>query len=539
MAGLVLATLILHLVLIQPNHPAAMTWQALLLFPLELPFILLLLLALPPGRGWTQAVRAVLVLFLVVVAVLKVADYALFVAFNRAFNPLVDINLIEAGVRLLAGSIGQVPTAFVVIGALAAPFLLAWALWWATGRWAAIRLPLPAGAAAGLGAVLMLGIIVAEIGTVRGFWRMPFDPPGTAFTGRVALERATAYGNLYRQLAAFREAAENDPFAGMTGLFDRLEGRDVVIVFVESYGRTSFDNPLYAPTHMATLEAGQARLAQAGLAMRSGWLTSPISGGQSWLAHGTLASGLTTGNQALYTAMLASSRKTLFDLAADEGYTTAAIMPAIVLPWPEASLLGFREVYPAAELGYRGEPFNWVTMPDQYTLSAFDRLLPPDDERRLFAQIALISSHAPWVPVPDRVDWDAVGDGTIFNEMALAGDPPSVVWRDQDRVREQYRLSVDYSLEILIDYIGRTGRRDGTVFIVLGDHPPAMFVSQIESFDVPIHIIGPSALVDPVAPWGWTEGLIPDPALPAEPMETFRNRFVGAYTSGAEAAGQP
>jgi hypothetical protein len=40
-ARLVVAALVLHLVLIQPNHPAAATWGALAVFPLELPVILL------------------------------------------------------------------------------------------------------------------------------------------------------------------------------------------------------------------------------------------------------------------------------------------------------------------------------------------------------------------------------------------------------------------------------------------------------------------------------------------------------------------
>ena len=34
--GLGLAALVLHLALVQPNHPAAMAWDALAVFPLEL-----------------------------------------------------------------------------------------------------------------------------------------------------------------------------------------------------------------------------------------------------------------------------------------------------------------------------------------------------------------------------------------------------------------------------------------------------------------------------------------------------------------------
>ena len=30
----------------------------------------------------------------------------------------------------------------------------------------------------------------------------------------------------------------------------------------------------------------------------------------------------------------------------------------------------------------------------------------PDSEEPFFVEIALISSHAPWVPVPELIDWD-------------------------------------------------------------------------------------------------------------------------------------
>ena len=58
---LALATLILDLVLIQPNHPNALTWGALRLFPLELPVIIAALLVLPAHLSlWPRRVLAVL-----------------------------------------------------------------------------------------------------------------------------------------------------------------------------------------------------------------------------------------------------------------------------------------------------------------------------------------------------------------------------------------------------------------------------------------------------------------------------------------------
>jgi hypothetical protein len=69
-------------------------------------------------------------------------------------------------------------------------------------------------------------------------------------------------------------------------------------------------------------------------------------------------------------------------LAQGAGFRTAAVMPQITLPWPEAALMGFDTVLAAADLGYRGLPFNWVTMPDQFTLAAFERMELGDGPRQ-------------------------------------------------------------------------------------------------------------------------------------------------------------
>jgi hypothetical protein len=128
----------------------------------------------------------------------------------------------------------------------------------------------------------------------------------------------------------------------------------------------------------------------------------------------------------------------------------------------------------------RGLPFNWVTMPTSSPFVALDRLLRdvPRD-RPLFVQIATGSSHAPWVPVPELVPWDAIGDGRVYDAMAAAGDPPDVVWRDRDRVRAQYRLAVDYALRTVLSYAERHAD-DPPLMIVVGDHQAAGFVALDE-----------------------------------------------------------
>jgi len=528
----VLSVLLLHLVLVQPNHPAAATWGALAVFPLELPVILLGLMALGAGTAGTL-VRALVVLALVTIAVLKATDFAAFTALSRGFNPVADLPLVHASVRLLAGTVGGLAATGIVAAALGLVATLAAGLWWATGVWARIGLPRRAATISAVAAILAAGLATAEIAQAMGRWTPPLAPPGAAFTARVGVERAQMARRTLAELRSFREAARSDPFTGEVGLLDAID-RDVIVVFVESYGRTSLDTPYFAEIHRETLARNAERLEGLGLAMRSGYVAAPTRGGQSWLSHATLANGLWIDDQTRHAAVLASGRETLFHIAARSGFRTAAVMPAITLDWPESARMGFGTVLAAKDLGYRGQPFNWVTMPDQFTLAALDRLLRTGaQDRPLFAQVALVSSHAPWVPVPELLDWDSLGDGTVFDEVATSGDPPEVVWRDRDRVREQYRLAVDYALSTVLDYAARHAG-DPPLMLILGDHQAAGFVALDDRPDVPVHLIGPTHLVERAAAWGWTPGLVPDGAAPTRPMADLRELFIRSFSTAAD-----
>jgi hypothetical protein len=228
--------------------------------------------------------------------------------------------------------------------------------------------------------------------------------------------------------------------------------------------------------------------------------------------------------------MLRSGRSTLFHDARAAGFRTVALMPALRMTWPDGEYFGFDTIYQSGDLDYRGEPFNWILVPDQYALAALDRLERTNPSANLFVQAALSSSHAPFVPVPDLLPWDMLGDGTVFNEFALSGDSPQVVWADADRVREQFRLAVDYSLQTVFDYIALHANRDQLV-VVLGDHEPARFIAGVEGFDVAAHVIGPPDLIEQINDWRFTPGLVPDASVPAWPMSEFRARFTEAFSA--------
>ncbi|MEM6761228.1 MAG: sulfatase-like protein, partial [Pseudomonadota bacterium] len=185
------------------------------------------------------------------------------------------------------------------------------------------------------------------------------------------------------------------------------------------------------------------------------------------------------------------------------------------------------------DIPYAGERFRWVTMPDQFTLSVYDTLLQPDP-RPNFIQIALISSHAPWTPIADVIEWEDVGDGSIFTPMAARGPTPKDLWDDRDDVRDAYRRSLDYVLRVTFSHVARLAEARGTnapLVIVAGDHQSAPFVAGSENHDVAIHMIGPDNVIERVGHWGWTSGLIPDDRAPVRPMDSFRNDFIDAFTT--------
>jgi hypothetical protein len=527
--GVALALAILFLLLVQPNHPGAMTWGALLLVPLELPAIVAALIAFGTSRGGT-ALRAGITVVLTTLTVLKTGDFAMFSALSRGFNPVADLFLIKAGLHLIAGTVGTIAAVLLAIAAVALVGVILALAWWATGTLARLAPPAPRNRLiAATAAATFTALCIADIGAVKG-WNKAFNPPGSAFTARVGVERVAIIRATLADLALFRTAAQTDPFAATPGLLNLID-RDVIVVFVESYGRTSIDTPYYADLHRATLLAGQARLEQAGLAMASGYLASPTMGGQSWLAHSTTANGLWINDQIRYRAALISGRKTLFHFAQEAGFQTAAVMPQITMDWPESATMGFDRILAAKDLGYKGLPFNWIEMPDQFTFAALDRLLldQPSAKPR-FVQLATGSSHAPWVPVPQMIGWDDIGDGTEFNAMASAGDPPDVVWRNNDRVRAQYRLAIDYALQTVLSYAERHADNP-PLMIVLGDHQAAGFVALDQGRDVPIHIIGPTDLVARTAAFAPHPGLVPPPNAPTVAMDQLRDLVLRAFTT--------
>ena len=209
-------------------------------------------------------------------------------------------------------------------------------------------------------------------------------------------------------------------------LLTGLRGKDVLVVFVESYGRVAIEDPAVSPAVNDVLTRGTDSLKAAGFSSRSAFLTSPTFAGISWLAHSTLQSGLWIDSQQRYNQLLQTDRLTLTAAFKRAGWRTVAAVPSNTKEWPKgASFYRYDTIYDSRNVGYSGPSFGYASMPDQYTLAALRRNeLAQPDHSPVMAEIDLVSSHGPWAPLPRMVDWSAVGDGSVFADMPAQGQSP-------------------------------------------------------------------------------------------------------------------
>ncbi|GAB2458440.1 CDP-alcohol phosphatidyltransferase [Streptomyces incanus] len=523
--------------LLLPNTAGALRPNRFTRIPAEAIIGAVLLLALP--RRPRIVAAALYGAGVAGLTVLNLLDIGFNEYLGRGFNVVLDWGLLDDAQHYVEDSMGGAAATAAAVGAVVLALLLV-----VVTALAAVRL---SGLLARHRTRATRGALIA--GTV---W-ITCTALGLQISGvPVASDRAAAalkvqgkrVRDTLRDEAAFERVARTDPFAGTPSdqLLPDLRGKDVLITFIESYGRAALEDPVIAPGVTGTLDTGTESLAKAGFAARSGWLTSSTFGGSSWLGHSTALSGLWIDNQQRYRTATASDRLTLTKAFGKAGgWDTVGVVPGVQKGWPEATWFGLDKVYDAFRLGYRGPKFSWSTMPDQYTLEAFQRLehgRKRDGNKNLMAEIILTSSHQPWAPLPELVGWDELGDGSVFGPVQKAGKQPGDIIADTTESRREYGKSVEYSVTALTQWLERYGT-DDTVLVFLGDHQPIARVSGLRaSRDVPVTIVARDPeVLDKVADWNWTEGLRPDRDAPVWRMDAFRNRFLEAYGSVPHPAG--
>jgi hypothetical protein len=504
----VLAAALVWAAAVAPNEPSRLTAGAFARLPLELLIVVALAVLLPAAGRRALAVLAGALLSVLVLV--KVLDIGFFTAFNRPFSPVDDVSYVGIGIETLRDAIGSwranlavVVAVVLIVALLVLPVL------------ALLRVTRVAAGHRGwaLAAAAALGVIWVVLRVVGA-------PVASSSAAALAVDEVQAVrAGLQDHDVLAREIAR-DRFGATPGdqLLTSLRGKDVLLVFVESYGAVAVQNPRIG----VVLDQGEAQLRTAGFSTRSAFLTSPTFGGLSWLAHATLQAGVRVDGQRRYDQLVQDDRLTLTAAFKRAGWRAVAALPANRRAWPEGSTFyRYDKIYDRRNLGYRGPGFGLPPMPDQYVLEALQRreLSGPSP---LFAEVDLISSHAPWTKIPRLIRWDDVGDGSIFDRLPA---------QKPKQARAGYARSIEYSLRTVLSFVQRYGD-DDLVLVLLGDHQPATTITGPgASHDVPISLIAHDpAVLDRIAGWGWQDGMRPGPRAPVWPMDAFRDRFLTAFS---------
>lgn len=437
--------------------------------------------------GWTafvgplrrNAVAALSLLVLVFVAG-RYAEVTAPALYGRPVNLYWDSQHIPNVVAMLA-EVGPWWLAGLLFAGIAALFvaLFAGVAWCLHAIARVLREPVGRAVVAGVA-----GVVVA------------FYLAGHAFDWRVRHKYSLPVTATFLQQAKFVVAASTaDPARNLSGLplptngFDRLAGDDVLLMFLESYGAVTYDEPSIARTVAPARDELAHAAAETGRHIVSAYAASPTFGGGSWLAHASFMSGVEVRDPGDYMLLLTQRRETWPKLFKAAGYRSFAIMPGMRSAWPEGAFYGFDKIFDAAALDYRGPEFGWWRIPDQFSLARIGELAASADSHEpLLVFLPTINTHIPFLPVPPyQADWHRVLTSEPFPaedvDASLAEMP------DWQALGEPFADSFVYTFTYLAGYVRAKANRNETLLLI-GDHQPAASVAGVGArWDVPVHVI--------------------------------------------------
>jgi phosphatidylglycerophosphate synthase len=514
------ALLVVWAALVSPVRPWLLTPGSFVRLPLEGLAIVGLAVALPTRAR--RLVPWVIGPLLGVLVLLKLFDLGFFIAFDRPFNPVEDWSYLSIGVGTVRETFGSRDADLAVgaglmlgLTALVVPSLAVGqlirvgsghrrlSLWMAVafaGVWVLCRAAGAEVSGAGVASFSAARLAVSEVNLVRVDLR----------------DQAR-----FRTLIGRRDPLLDTP---TSELLKGLRGKDVLLVFVESYGQMAVQGTSFSPGIDEVVNAGTQQLQAKGFSARSGWLVSSTFGGGSWLAHATLQSGVWVDSPSRYSALIASQRLTLASAFQRAGWSTVADVPATHGSWPEgSSFYRYEKILDRDNLAYHGPKFGFSPMPDQYALQALQKVeLAKRNRGPVYSEIDLTSSHEPWTRIPPLISWDRLGNGAIFNRLPI--DRAGLTDTQQG-----YAQSIQYALRSLYSFIERYGNSN-SVLIVLGDHQPSRVIDGQPGHEVPITIIAHDPnVINRLSGWGWTDGMLPSSTAPVWLMSAFRDNFLSAF----------
>lgn len=476
----------------------------------------------PALRGWIISALSVGLLVLVIG---RYADVTAPALYGRPVNLYWDLPHVAnvVGMLVRAAPIWVAALAFAVIaGALLALFLLLRAAVGALDRGLDL-LPVRAGA------MVAAGLVLAA-------WLWQLRTPPSEHEGYVGRPVTATWVSQVMQLKRALGAVNSNELPGSPSFeasLDSLARRDVMVVFLESYGRATDDRPQLAADIAAPREQLEAAAKTVGLDAVSAFVTSPTFGGNSWLAHLSFLSGIEVRDPGRYSLLMTQSRPSFGTPFGAAGYRRVGVMPGMKLDWPEGAFYRYDTILDERRLDYRGPDFGWWVVPDQYSLARFSLLeLEPETRAPVYAVFANVNTHLPFAPIPPlQADWQRMLTPTPFDPAPLANArarEPN--WTD---MTQDYADSLRYTFGALTGFVRLRGKL-APVMVILGDHQAAANVSgQNASWDVPVHILAPPGpILEALKGAGFVDGMKPRGEAVMR-MHELAPKLLDAFSQGA------
>ena len=226
----------LFLALSMPNQLVWVSPAAFIYFPLELSVIALLLLL--PGRSGSSA-RVFISLLLGIAMLLRAADLLSHEILGRPFDLIFDSHLLADGGNVLSGALGDSASLIIGLGLAGLSALLCWLAFAMLGRLQRV-LQRHKRASVSIFSLLLLAWGILEMG-------------GWSRTGSFTVDQLVWHGrdtlNSMRDIRQFANTVDDDMWSELdrdTPMFNRLQGKDVFVVFAESYGRVLLEREPFA-----------------------------------------------------------------------------------------------------------------------------------------------------------------------------------------------------------------------------------------------------------------------------------------------------
>ena len=346
---------------------------------------------------------------------------------------------------------------------------------------------------------------------------------------------------LYHSIANFDDAEIHTAYN-----YDRYRlatKPNIYLIFVEAYGSVLYKRPDYRIAYTDLLGEIEQRLRDNNFYLASSLSQSPTWGGGSWLAYTSAIYGLRMESHPQYLTLMDRYQTALprypdlGNYMRGQGYhyfwITSIAEELSDTKWERYTrFYGTDEWLRYSDLEFNGLHYGWgPAPPDQYVLAYARDVAMSDQEKPLFMFYITQNSHYPYEPLPTLVE-----DWHDLNVPSANGDPVAAEEVEQAQLRANYLKAIDYSLNMLTDFILNHADEDA-IFVLVGDHQPPRVSRRADGYETPIHIISRDpTFIKNLAQYGFVNSMeVPVPPIEATSVQASTVQVSTAQTNTIQA----